>query len=83
MQFYTKTFECFILKLLIHVYTHTFYLYFNFLVRRMGREMVSRVEDHNPLGKQKIVSLIFEKRVSSLVELKPSQSKLQFNTPLP
>ena len=34
---------------------------FNFYVRRMGRENVPRVKDHNPLGTQKIVSLMFEK----------------------
>jgi hypothetical protein len=28
--------------------------------------MMPRVKDHNPIGTQKIVSLIFEKRVASL-----------------
>jgi hypothetical protein len=50
----------------IHAYIDTFYmniftcLYFNFEVRRMGRQMVPHVKDHNPLGTQKIVSHSFE-----------------------
>jgi hypothetical protein len=36
-------------------------VYLKLFVRRMWRKMVPCVKDHNPLGTQKIVSLMFEK----------------------
>jgi hypothetical protein len=40
---------------------YTVYVYIKLYVCWMGRYKVPRVKDYNPLGMQKIVSLMFEK----------------------